>query len=59
MDKPIIYSPIPQFDQLTQYVAQQAPVDMGEYLFVGIEIRTASYVFDEQLEDLLIEEMGA
>lgn len=58
MEKPYVYSPIPEFDQFTQYVSQMAPVDMGDHYFVGIEVRTASAVFDEELEDLLLEEMG-
>ena len=57
--KPYVYAPIPQFDQATQYVTQIAPVDMGDHYFVGIAVRAASAVFDEQLEDLLLAEMGA
>ena len=56
--KPYIYAPIPEFDQMTQYVTQMAPVDMGDHYFVGIEVRTASAVFDEGLEDLLLQELG-
>lgn len=58
MIKPYIYAPIPEFDQMTQYVTQMAPVDMDDHHFVGIEVRTASVVFEETLEDLLLEEMG-
>jgi len=57
-DKPMVYAPIPNFDQFTQYVSQMVPVDMGDYVFVGIEVRTASAVFDGELEDLLLAEMG-
>ena len=57
-DKTIVYSPIPEFDQLTQYVTQQVPVDMGNYVYVGVEVRTADVVFDEGLENLLLREMG-
>ena len=39
MQKPIIYAPIPQFNQETQAVFQTEPVDMGEYIEVGVEIR--------------------
>ena len=59
--KPYIYAPIPGFDQMTQYVSQMEPVDMGDHYFVGVEVRTASAVFDEELEateNLLLEEMG-
>ena len=57
-EKPMVYSPIPDFDQLSQYVSQMTPVDMGDYIFVGVEIGTASAVFDEELENLLLAEMG-
>lgn len=56
--KPYVYAPIPEFDQMTQYVTQIEPVDMGDHFFAGTEVRTASVVFDETLEDLLLEEMG-
>lgn len=36
--KPIKYAPIPQFDQETQYVAQTAPSDSGDSIYVGVEI---------------------
>lgn len=58
MPKEYIYSPIPEFDQLTQYVSQMVPVDMGDHYFVGIEVHASSAVFDEELEDLLLQEMG-
>ena len=57
MEKPIIYSEIPNFNQETQYVTQQKPVEMDDYIFVGLEIRGLT-ISDEELEDLLIVEMG-
>ena len=39
MDKLVIYSEIPEFDQLTQAVFQTAPVDMGNHIYVGVEVR--------------------
>ncbi len=53
MEKQIVYSEIPAFDQSTQYVTQKTPEDMGEYIFVGIEVRTADYVFSEEYAELL------
>jgi methyl coenzyme M reductase subunit C len=39
-DKLIKYAPIPEnFDQNTQYIVQTPPVDMGDYIYYGIEIR--------------------
>ena len=58
MLKPYIYAPIPEFDQMSQCVKQMNPINMGDHFFVGIEVHTASAVFDEQLEDLLLKEMG-
>jgi len=58
MIKPYIYSPIPEFDQLTQCVEQLPPVDMGDHYFVGIAIKACNYVFDAELENLLLTEMG-
>ncbi len=53
MEKQIVYSEIPAFDQSTQYVTQKTPEDMGDYIFVGIEVRTADYVFSEAYAELL------
>jgi hypothetical protein len=39
MPKPIVYAEIPDFDQATQAVYQTEPVDMGEYIYVGVEVR--------------------
>ncbi len=39
MQKPIMYAPIPEFDQETQYVVQTEPVDMGDYIEIGVEVR--------------------
>ena len=38
-NKPIVYAEIPEFDQTTQAVFQVAPVDMGDYIFIGVEVR--------------------
>ena len=38
MQKEFVYAPIPKFDQVTQYVKQEIPIDMGDYIFVGFEV---------------------
>lgn len=38
MQKPTIYAEIPEFDQVTQAVFQEEPVDMGEYVFYGVRV---------------------
>lgn len=40
--KPIVYSKVLDFDQETQFVTQLEPVDMGDYIFVGLAVKTAS-----------------
>jgi hypothetical protein len=37
--KPVVYEDVPLFDQTTSYVVQQPPVDAGNHIFMGIEIR--------------------
>lgn len=39
MTKPIIYAPIPDFDQETQAVYQTEPVDRGDHIGIGVEVR--------------------
>ena len=39
MQKPVIYADIPAFDQCTQAVYQTEPVDMGDHIFFGVEVR--------------------
>ena len=39
MQKQEIYAEIPIFDQQTQAIYQLDPVDMGEYIFYGVEVR--------------------
>jgi hypothetical protein len=39
MSKPIVYAEIPEFDQLTQAVYQTEPIDMGDYIYIGVEVR--------------------
>ncbi len=38
--KPVVYAPIPDFDQTTQYVIQGAPVDNGTEIDVGVSVCT-------------------
>ena len=38
MQKPIIYAEIPEFDQATQAVFQDEPIDMGEYIYYGVKV---------------------
>lgn len=51
MTKPIIYAPIPDFNQETQAVYQLEPVDMGEYIEIGVEVRDLPPQ-DEYIEEI-------
>ncbi len=51
MLKPIVYAEIPDFDQATQAVYQTEPVDMGEYIYVGVEVRELPQ--DEPNEEMI------
>jgi methyl coenzyme M reductase subunit C len=39
MEKEIRYAEIPAYDQETQYVIEMAPVDMGDYIYIGLEVK--------------------
>lgn len=36
--KPLVFAPIPEFDQERQLVLQEEPVDMGDHIYLGVEI---------------------
>jgi len=48
--KPVVYAEIPAFDQSTEFVVQAEPIDRGEDIFVGIEVRTMAVDESEQPE---------
>jgi outer membrane protein assembly factor BamA len=56
MQKPYIYAPVPEFNQETQFVSQQTPVDMGDHYFVGIEIHGLTNT--DETDELLLQELG-
>lgn len=37
--KPIIHAEVPEFDQERQAVFETTPVDKGDHIFVGVEVR--------------------
>ena len=37
--KPVVYEDVPLFDQETQYVIQQPPVDLSDHIYMGVEVR--------------------
>ena len=39
MEKPKHYEEIPEFNQETQYVVQKEPVDMGDCIYIGAEVK--------------------
>ena len=48
--KPVIFAPIPEFDQTTQAVYQIGPVDKGDDIYVGVEIRYVEVDGPEAME---------
>ena len=48
--KPVIFAPIPGFDQTTQAVYQIGPVDKGDDIYVGVEIRYVEVDGPEAME---------
>ena len=39
MEKGKRYEETPAYNQETQYVVEKEPVDMGEYIFIGLEVK--------------------
>ncbi len=37
--KPIIHADVPEFDQEQEAVFESAPVDRGDHIYIGVEIR--------------------
>ena len=37
--KPVVYDGIPAYDQETQAVFEKPPVDRGDHIFVGLEVK--------------------
>jgi hypothetical protein len=48
MEKETRYVPVPDYNQETQYVIEKEPVDMGDYIFIDIEVK--DMVVDETTE---------
>ena len=46
--KPVVYAEIPVFDQATEFIVQAEPIDRGEDIFVGIEVKKMQ--IDEEVE---------
>lgn len=49
--KPVVYEDVPVFDQETHYVAQQAPVDADNHIYMGVEIRECENTDDENEDE--------
>lgn len=50
--KPIIHAEVPEFDQETQAVFEKEPVDMGEYIFIDVEVREVEQDDEQRDEDV-------
>jgi len=47
--KPVVYEDVPLFDQETQYVVQSPPVDLGDHIYMGVEVREVEQVDDGEM----------
>lgn len=47
--KPVVYEDVPLFDQETQYVVQSPPVDLGDHIYMGCEVRKIEQVDDGEM----------
>jgi len=48
--KPVVYEAVPLFDQEVQYVIQQPPVDLGDHIYMGVEVLDLEMDDDEGTE---------
>ena len=46
MEKEKRHEDIPAYNQETQYVIEREPVDMGEYIFIGLEVKDMEMEMD-------------
>ena len=52
MEKEKRYEEIPTYNQETQYVVECEPVDMGDYIYVGLEVKDVE--IDAEVKDMEI-----
>lgn len=48
--KPIKYAEMPTYNQETQYVIEKEPVDMGDHIFIDLEVKDME-IEEEQEEE--------
>ena len=53
MEKEKRYEEIPMYNQETQYVVECEPVDMGDYIYVGLEVKDME--IDAEVKDMEID----
>lgn len=51
--KPVVYEDVPLFDQETHYVVQCPPVDAGNHIYMGVEVREMEQVDDGEMGEEL------
>ena len=50
MEKEKRYEDIPAYNQETQYVVECEPIDMGDYLYIGLEVKDVEGEYGLMLE---------
>jgi hypothetical protein len=51
MEKETRYAEIPKYNQETQYVIEKEPVDMGDYIYIDLEVK--DMVIDDTAEPIM------
>ena len=55
MEKEKRYEEIPAYNQETQFVVEREPVDMGDYFYIGLEVKDVEIdennPYDENIEE--------
>ena len=53
MEKEKRYEETPVYNQETQYVIEKVPVDMGDYIYVGLEVKDLAVDTEPTERDVL------
>lgn len=49
--KHVVYEDVPMFDQETQYVVQCPPVDAGDHIYMGVEVREMEKTDEDEMKE--------
>lgn len=49
--KPVVYEDVPEFNQETHYVVQCPPVDAGNHIYMGVEVREMEQTDEDEMKE--------